>query len=137
MKKRQPIGRALVEGTQNARVVAAAAAALQQAWAFAAIFAEIFHQQIHHRPQVAAFPRSPGTGCACRTGWARWPQVALLFHAERLGVALHHDQAAQQGAVFAGTSCRGLALCGGHREWCGLPPLGASRMPQRYSGIFT
>ena len=102
-EERQPIRRLLVEGAEHARRVGVAGAALQQRFGFlAAVGAEIFLQQIDHRPEVAALFDVDLEQIAHvverRRGLA---EIALLLDRGRLGVALDHDQAAQHGAVFA------------------------------------
>ncbi|TXT37742.1 MAG: hypothetical protein FD135_3370 [Comamonadaceae bacterium] len=65
--------------------------------------AKVFNQQVDHGPQVTAFfdvhleqvAHVVQAGCG-------GPQKTLLLHRSRFGVALHHDQAAQQRAVFTG-----------------------------------
>ncbi len=52
----QPIGRAFVESAKNAGIIDLPALALEQRLRLlAAVLAEIFDQEINHRPQVAAF----------------------------------------------------------------------------------
>ena len=100
----QPVGRLLVEGLQDARVVLLAAAARQQGLALLAPIApEVLVQQIHHGPQVAAFLDVDLEQVAqvVHAG-RRQAQVALLLDAGRLGVTLGDDDAAQVGAVLAG-----------------------------------
>ena len=102
-EERQPVRRLLVEGAEHARRVGVAGAALQQRLRFlAAVGAEIFLQQIDHRPEVAALFHVDLEQIAHvverRRGLA---EIALLLDRGRLGVALDHDQAAQHGAVFA------------------------------------
>ena len=53
-EERQPVGRALVEGAEDARIVHLPALALEQRLRLLApVLAEIFDQEIDHRPQVA------------------------------------------------------------------------------------
>src|SRR5450631_1206340 len=55
-EQRQPIRRALVERSENARVVDVAAAALEQCIRlFAAVTAKVTVQQIDHCPEMTAF----------------------------------------------------------------------------------
>ena len=101
--ERQPVRRRLVEGAEHARLVGVAGAALQQLLGLlAAVAAEIFLQQVDHRPEVAAFLDIDLEHVAHvverRRGLA---EMALLLDRGRLGVALDDDQAAQHGAVFA------------------------------------
>ena len=102
-EERQPVRRRLVEGAQHARAIGIARTAAQQIVGFlAAVAAEIFLQEIDHGPEMAAFLDidleqvahviERGRGLA---------EIALLFDRRRLGVTLHHDKAAQHGAIFA------------------------------------
>jgi hypothetical protein len=53
--KNEPVGRFLVEGLQDARVVLLTAAPLEQRLALlASVASEVLVQQVHHRPEVAA-----------------------------------------------------------------------------------
>ncbi len=102
-EERQPVRRRLVEGAEHARLVGAAGAALQQlVRLLAAVAAEIFLQEVDHRPEVAALLDVDLEHVAHvverRRGLA---EMALLLDRRRLGVALDDDQAAQHGAVFA------------------------------------
>ena len=64
-------------------------------------------------------------------------EVALLLDRRRLGIALDHDQPAEHGAVFAGHVLPDrLAQVIAERDLTVFLG-GASRMPQRYSGIRT
>ncbi len=102
-EERQPVGRPLVEGAEDARVVGIPRAALEQRLGFlAAVAAEMLVQQVDHRPQVAAFldvdlEEIPKVVLA-RAGQA---EVALLLDRGRLGVALGDDDPAKIGAVLA------------------------------------
>ena len=102
-EERQPVRRRLVEGTQHARAVGIAGTAAQQiVGLLAAVATEILLQQIDHGPEMAAFLDidlkqvahviERGRGLA---------EIALLFDRRRLGVTLHHDKAAQHGAILA------------------------------------
>ena len=102
-EERQPVGRRLVERAEHARRIGRAGAAAQQlVRLLAAVAAEIFLQQVHHRPEVTAFLDvdleqvahviERGRGLA---------EMALLLDRGRLGVALDHHEAAQHGAIFA------------------------------------
>ena len=102
--ERQPVRRRLVEGAEHARLVGVAGAALQQFLRLlAAVAAEIFLQQVDHRPEVAALLDVDLEHVAHvverRRGLA---EMALLLDRRGLGVALDDDQTAQHGAVFAG-----------------------------------
>ena len=109
-----------------------AGAALQQLLGLlAAVAAEIFVQQIDHRPEVAAFLDihlehvahvvERGRGLA---------EMALLLDRGRLGVALDHDQPAQHGAIFARHFLPGrLAVVRRRTGSCGLPPRARAACP--------
>ena len=102
-EERQPVRRRLVEGAEHARAIRIAGAAAQQiVRLLAAVAAEIFLQQVDHRPEMAAFLdidlEQVAQVVERRRGLA---EMALLLDRGRLGVALDHDQAAQRGAVFA------------------------------------
>ncbi len=103
-EERQPVGRCFVERSQHARMVFGTRLTLQQHVGFlATVGTEVFLQQIHHGPQMAAFFHVHLEQVAHvvkrRRGLA---QMALLFNRGRFRIALDHDQAAQHGAVFAG-----------------------------------
>ena len=102
--KAEPVADGLVERAKNARLVGVAGVALEQLFGFfAAIAPEVRVQQIHHRPQVAAFfdvhLKQIAQIVERRRGVA---EHALLLDGGRFGVALRDDQAAQRGAMFAG-----------------------------------
>ena len=103
-EERQPIRRLLVERAQHARRIGIAGAALQQCFRLlAAVGAEIFLQQIDHRPEMAAFLDVDLEQVAqVVKRWRGLAEMALLLDRGRLGVALDHDQTAQHGAIFAG-----------------------------------
>ncbi len=100
----QPVRRLLVERTEDARVVRIAAAAIEQRVGFlAAVAAEMLVQQIHHRPQMAAFFDVDLEQVAQVVHrWCGQAQMALLLDRCGLGVALRDDDAAQVRTVFAG-----------------------------------
>ncbi len=102
-EERQPVRRRLVEGAEHARAIRVAGAAAQQIIGLlAAVAAEIFLQEIDHRPEMAAFLDIDLEQIAQVVERGRGlAEMALLFDRGRLGVALDHDQAAQRGAVFA------------------------------------
>ena len=102
-EERQPVRRRLVEGAQHARAIGIARTAAQQlVGLLAAVAAEIFLQQIDHRPEMAAFLDIDLEQVAQIVKRGRGlAEMALLFDRGRLGVALDHDQAAQHGAMFA------------------------------------
>ena len=102
-EERQPVGRALIEGAENARVVHLPALALEQRLRLlAAILAEIFDQEIDHRPQMAAFLDIDLEQVAhVVEARRRCAQKALLLDRGRLGVALHDDEPAEKRAVLA------------------------------------
>ena len=121
--ERQPVRRRLVEGAEHARLVGVAGAALQQFGGFlAAVAAEIFLQDIDHRPEVAAFLDIDLEHVAHvverRRGLA---EMALLLDGGRLGVALDDDEAAQHGAIFARHVLPGrLAVMAAERNFAAL-----------------
>ena len=139
-EEREPIRRRLVERAEQARAVAVARAAAQQVLGLLApVAAEIFLQQVDHRPQVARLLDIDLEQVAqiVERGRGR-AEPALLLDRGGLGVALHGDQPAQHRAVFARHLLPGrLALMRAERRSCGPSTCGASRMPQRYSGIRT
>ena len=109
-EERQPIRRLLVEGAQHARRLLRARAAAQEiVGLLAPVGAEIFVQEIDHRPEMAplldidlkqvAHVVERGRGIA---------EEALLLDRRRLGVALNDDQAPQHRAIFAGHILPGL-----------------------------
>ncbi len=112
-EEREPVRRLLVERAQDPRIVGVARAALEQRLGLlAAVAAEVRVQQVHHRPQVAAFLDVDLEEIAQvverRAGEA---EMALLLDRRGLGVALRHDQPAQIRAVLARHFLpRGLAL---------------------------
>ena len=115
MKKESQSGVCLVEGAEHARLVGVARAALQQPFGLlAAVLAEIFLQQVDHRPEVAAFLDVDLEQVAHVVERGRGlAEVALLLDAGGLRVALDHDQPAQHGAVLARHLLPGLlALVG-------------------------
>jgi hypothetical protein len=78
----QPVWRFFIEGFEDAGVVGVAAVALQQGFAFfAAIFAEVFVQQIDHGPKVATlFHVHLEQVAQVVLAGAGQAQVALLLH---------------------------------------------------------
>ena len=96
-EERQPVGRRLVERAEHARrIVRAGAAAQQTVGLVAAVAAEIFLQQVHHRPEVTAFLDVDLEQVAHVVERGRGlAEMALLLDRGRLGVALDHDEAAQ------------------------------------------
>jgi len=92
----QPVRGALVERAQNARLVAVAGAALQQPLRLlAAVATEVGLQQVHHRPQMAAFLDVHLEDVAqIVERRAGAPEMTLLLDGRRLRVALRDDQAA-------------------------------------------
>ena len=102
-EERQPVRRRLVEGAEHARAIGVAGAAAQQiVGLLAAVAAEIFLQQIDHRPEMAAFLDIDLEQVAQVVERGRGlAEMALLLDRGRLGVALDHDQAAQHGAMLA------------------------------------
>ena len=112
-EERQPVRRRFVERAEDARVVGVAGTALEQRFRLlAAVAAEMRVQQVHHRPQVAAFLdvdlEQVAQVVERRTGEA---EVALLLDRRRLGITLGDDQPAQVRPVLAWDFLpRGLAL---------------------------
>ena len=93
----QPVVDRLVEGIEDARLVARAASPLEQLVRFlAAVAAEVAVEQVDHRPQVTAFfdvdLEEVAQVVQGRTGLA---QLALLLDRGRLGVGLRDDDAAE------------------------------------------
>src|SRR5206468_12721287 len=97
-EERQPVRRRLVEGAEHAWAIRITGAAAQQiVRLLAAIAAEIFLQEIDHRPEMAAFLDidleqvaqviERGRGLA---------EMALLLDGSGLGIALDHDKAAKR-----------------------------------------
>jgi hypothetical protein len=103
-EERQPVGRLLVEGAEDARVVGVARMPLEHLVGLvAAVAAEVPVQQVHHRPEVAALLDVDLEQVAhVVERWRGQAQVPLLLDRRRLGVALHHDETAEIGAVLAG-----------------------------------
>ena len=102
-EERQPVRRRFVERAEDARVVGVAGAALEQRRRlFAAIAAEMGMQQVHHRPQMAAFLDVDLVQVAQvverRAGVA---EQMLLLDRSGLGITLGDDNAAELRAVFA------------------------------------
>ena len=102
-EERQPVRRRLVEGAEHARAIGIAGAAAQQlVGLLAAVAAEIFLQQIDHRPEMAALLDIDLEQVAHVVERGRGlAEMALLLDRSRLGVALDHDQPAQHGAILA------------------------------------
>src|SRR5271156_1677623 len=100
---RQPIGRLLVERAEDARIVRVARPALEQRLGLlAAVAPEVRVQQIDHRPQMAPFFDVDLEKIAqVVERRARAAQMPLLLDRRGLGVALRHDQAAQDSAMLA------------------------------------
>eukprot|EP00043_Microstomoeca_roanoka_P022424 m.486 g.486 ORF g.486 m.486 type:complete len:462 (-) comp217_c1_seq1:31-1416(-) len=108
----QPVGRFLVEGAQHARRLFRPRGTDQQVIGlFAAVLAEVFLQQVHHRPQVTALFDVDLEQVAHVVERGRGQaEEALLLDRARLGIALDHDQALEHVAVFARNFLpRGLA----------------------------
>ena len=102
-EEREPIRRLLVECAQDARVVGVAGAPFEEGIGFlAAVAAEVAMQQVHHRPEVAAFLdvdlEEVAQVVERRAGEA---EVPLLLDGRGLGVALRDDDAAKVRAVLA------------------------------------
>jgi len=115
----QPVRRLFIEGTEHARRIRIAGAPLKQSVGFVAAFAaEIFVQEIDHRPEVTALLDIDLEQVAhVVKRRRRLAEVSLLLDRRRLGVALDDDEAAQQGAIFARHFLPGLfALVGAERH---------------------
>jgi hypothetical protein len=100
----EPVVDRLVEGVENARLVAIAALAREQLLRLvAAVASEVGVQQVDHRPQMPAFfdvdLEQVAQVVQARTAL---PQPALLLDARRLGVSLRDDQTPQLVAELAG-----------------------------------
>ena len=97
----------------------------------AAVAAEIFLQDVDHRPEVAAFLDVDLEHVAHVVERGRGlAEMALLLDRRRLGVALDDDQAAEHGAVFARHLLPDrLAHMAGRRESCGRPPAAPAGCP--------
>src|SRR5215470_7085221 len=100
---REPVGRLLVEGAQDARLVAIARAPLQERLGLlAAVAAEVGVEQIDHRPEVAALLdvdlEQVAQVVERRAGPA---QMALLLDRRGLRIALGHDQAAEHATILS------------------------------------
>ena len=103
-EERQPVGRLLVEGPEDAGLVGVARAALQEPLGLlAAVAAEVRVQEVHHRPQVPAFLHVDLEDVAqiVERG-TRAPEVPLLLDRGRLGIALGDDQPPQRAPILSG-----------------------------------
>ena len=139
-EERQPIRRRLVERAQHARAVPIAGSAAQQFLGFLApIAAEVFLQQIHHRPKmpalldihleqiahvVVATARSP------RDAAAAPPRPARYRPGSPAAAAAWRDTRRAPPATPA-------RPCARRSRSCRSSTAGASNTPQRYSGIRT
>src|SRR5207237_8527305 len=96
----EPVGRLLVEGAQDARLVGVARAALQQGLRLlAAVAAEVGLEQVDHRPQVPAlFHVDLEEVAQVVERGARPPEVPLLFDGGRLRFTLSDAPAAPRAA---------------------------------------
>ena len=131
----KPVRRLLVEGAEHARSLLRTRLPAQQPVSFlAAIGAEIFVQQVDHRPEMAAFldVHLEQVAHVVERG-RRLAEVALLFHRRRLGVALDDDQPAQHASgirpALPAMPARPRAR---RKEWCGPRPSARAGCP---SGI--
>src|SRR6059036_3623732 len=98
-----PVGRLLVEGAQDARLVRVARAPLEQPLRLlTAVPAEVGVEEVDHRPEVPALLDVDLEEVAqiIERG-ACAPEVALLLDGGRLGVALRDDEPPQHAAVLA------------------------------------
>ena len=119
MKNDSQSGVLLVEGAEDARIVDLPALALEQSLRLlAAVLAEIFDEQIDHRPQVAALLDIDLEEVAhVVEARRRRAEEALLLDRSGLRVALHDDEPAQKRPVLAGHFLpRGLALVPAERD---------------------
>ena len=84
-------------------MIGVAGAPLQQRLGLlAAIATEVPMQQVHHRPQVASFLDVHLEQVAKVVHrWRRAPEMTLLLHRRRLGVALRDDDPSQVRAMLA------------------------------------
>ena len=101
--ERQPVGRRLVERTEDARVVGVAGVALEQLVGLVtAVTAEVAVQQVHHRPEVATLLdvhlEQVAHVVEARRGEA---EMALLLDRRGFGIALHDDETTQLGPMLA------------------------------------
>src|SRR6185437_3526804 len=120
-----------VEGAEDAGIVQLPALAFEQSLSLlAAVPAEIFDQEIDHRPQVAALLHVDLEEVAhVVEARRRRAEKALLLDRGGLGVALHDDEPAQKRAVLAGHFLpRGLALVASERDRAALD-LGGAECP--------
>ena len=103
-EERQPVGRPLVEGAEDARLVAVARAPLEERLRlFAAVPPEVRVEQVDHRPEVPALLHVDLEEVAeVVERRARPPELALLLDRGGLGVALGDDEPAERAAVLAG-----------------------------------
>ncbi|MGF6877471.1 hypothetical protein OKW35_006950 [Paraburkholderia sp. MM5477-R1] len=111
--EREPVRRFLVERAENARVVLVARATAEQGFGFlTTVAAEVAMQQVHHRPQVAAFLDVDLEQVAKIVQRRRGQtEVTLLLDRGRFRIALRDDDAAQVRAMLAGHVLpRGFAL---------------------------
>ena len=117
----------------------ARAAAQQIIRLLAAVAAKIFLQQIDHGPEMAAFLDIDLEQIAQVVERGRGlAEMALLLDGSRLGVALDHDQAAQAWrGVRPGLPARPACHKFSPKGMTRFSSCGASKMPQRYSGILT
>ena len=104
MKNDSQSGVASLKAPSMRGLSALAGAAPQQfVGLLAAVAAEIFVQEIDHRPQMAAFLDIDLEQVAHVVERGRGlAEMALLLDRGRLGVALDDDEAPQHGAIFAG-----------------------------------
>ena len=131
-EERQPVRRLFVECAEDARIVDLSALALEQRLRLlAAVLAEIFDEQINHRPKVAALLDVDLEQVAhVVEARRRCAEVALLLDRSGLGVALHDDQPAQQRPVLARHFLpRRLALVAAERNSCAPRPWARAECP--------
>src|SRR5438128_2944091 len=100
----EPVVDRLVEGFQNARLVAVPALPIEQFFGFiASVASEVRVQQVDHRPQVTSFLDVHLKQIAqIVEAWASVAERPLLLDACRLDIALRHDQPPQLIPELAG-----------------------------------
>src|SRR5882724_4833565 len=107
----QPVWRRLVEGAEDTGLIGVTGAPLEQRLGFLApVPAEVRVEEVHHGLEVATFLHVDLEEVAeVIQRRARAAEVLLLLHRGGLGVALGHDEPAQDAAVLAGHLLPGRA----------------------------
>jgi hypothetical protein len=100
----EPVVDRLVEGVENARLVAVAALPSEQLLGLvAAVPSEIRVQEVDHRPEVTSlFDVDLKQIPKIVQAWTALPQPALLLDARRFGVSLRDDQPAELVSKLSG-----------------------------------